>query len=129
MEKGFTLIELLAILVILGVITLVAAPAIVSTNKKSLENDYKEFKQTIENATEIYVETHLDEANVQSLKNSGISTNIPVSVLISSGLLNGEMKNPNVKSDGSGNEKIIKQDIYVTASKNSSVITYTYHGP
>ena len=59
MEKGFTLIELLAILVILGVITLVAAPAIVSTNKKSLENDYKEFKQTIENAAEIAMEHNL----------------------------------------------------------------------
>lgn len=129
MKKGFTLVELLAILVILGVITLVAAPAIVSTNRKSLENDYTQFKKTIENAAEIYVETHLDDSDVIALKNSGTSMSIPVSTLISSGLLNGSMSNPKVKPDGSGNEKIIKQNISVNASKSGSTITYTYSGP
>lgn len=129
MNKGFTLVELLAILVILGIITLVAAPAIVSTNKKSLENDYIEFKRTIENACEVYVETHLDDPNVKDLKERGTRINIPVSTLIESGLLNGNMVNPNVKPDGSGNEKISNQLVEVIAKKEGNVIKYTYQGP
>lgn len=129
MKKGFTLVELLGILMILGVITLIAAPAIVSTNKKSIDNDYKEFKKTIENAAEVYVETHLDDLDVINLKNNGSSMDIDVSTLISSGLINGGMKNPNVKPDGSGKEKIANQNIYVTATKEGNVIKYTYSGP
>lgn len=129
MKKGFTLVELLAILMILGVITLIAAPAIVSTNKKSIDNDYEEFKKTIENAAEVYVETHLDDIDVINLKNNGSSMNIDASTLISSGLINGGMKNPKVKPDSSGSEKISNQNIYVTASKESNTIKYTYNGP
>ncbi|MBR2840479.1 MAG: hypothetical protein IKF01_01260 [Bacilli bacterium] len=129
MKKGFTLVELLGILMILGVITLIAAPAIVSTNKKSIDNDYVEFKKTIENAAEVYVETHLDDIDVINLKNNGSSMDIDVSTLISSGLINGGMKNPNVKQDVNGNEKIANQQISVTASKEGNVIKYTYSGP
>lgn len=129
MKKGFTLVELLGILMILGVITLIAAPAIVSTNKKSIDNDYEEFKKTIENAAEVYVETHLDDIDVINLKNNGLSMNIDGSTLISSGLINGGMKNPKVKPEGNGNEKIANQSISVTASKEGNVIKYTYNGP
>ena len=114
---------------ILGVITLIAAPAIVSTNKKSIDNDYEEFKKTIENAAEVYVETHLDDIDVINLKNNGLSMNIDGSTLISSGLINGGMKNPKVKPEGNGNEKIANQSISVTASKEGNVIKYTYNGP
>lgn len=129
MKKGFTLVELLAILVILGVITLVAAPAIVSTNKKSIENDYSQFKKTIENAAEVYVETHLDDVNVVNLKKNGTPMSISVNELIGSGLLNGGMVNPNVELDGSGNEKIGSEDIVVTVTKSGSTLVYTYIGP
>ena len=40
MSKGFTLVELLAILAILGAVILVSVPSIVTSNKKSQENNY-----------------------------------------------------------------------------------------
>ena len=47
MKKGFTLVELLAILVILGVITLVAVPSIITSNKKSKDQEYEKFKSEL----------------------------------------------------------------------------------
>ena len=74
MNKGFTLVELLAVLFILSVITIVAVPNVITTNQKSKEKDIAEFKKTVENAAEVYVETHLDTDWVVNLKKMVILT-------------------------------------------------------
>lgn len=101
MNKGFTLVELLAVLFILSVITLVTVPNIVVTNEKSKENDFREFKNTVENAAEVYVETHLDLPGIVNLKSNGQELCIPIRDLAitdsgsgSAGLLNQNLINP-----------------------------------
>ena len=116
-NRGFTLIELLAIIVILGIITIVAVPSIEMSNKNSKERDYNEFCQTVKNAAEIYVETHQDNSEVKKLKNSGTTISISIEDLVATGLLNSGLKNPKTNAIVGGS---------VTASKSGSKIIYTY---
>lgn len=126
MNKGFTLVELLAVLFILSVITVVAVPSVIMTNKKTKENDIKQYQKTVENAAEVYVETHLDLPQVQNLKNNGEQLCIQIKKLInndengSAGLLN-----PNLKNPENGIE-IVSINASVKASKQNDEIIYEY---
>ena len=127
MNKGFTLVELLAVIFILGIITTVAVPNIVTTNKKSTENNITQFKKTVESAAEVYVETHLDLQAVQDLKNNGTELCIPIKKLITSeessdgvGLLNPNLKNPE------NGVEIISLNSSIKATKNNNEIIYEY---
>ena len=115
MKKGFTLIELLAVIVILGVITLVTVPNIINTNKKSVDNEYKEFKQTIENAAETYVE--LRPEYKESISGS---KEINVKDIVDAGLLNENMINPKT------GKEIGKADYIVTVTKSGNNLEYEF---
>ena len=54
-KKGFTLVELLAILTVLGIIILVAMPALVESNRVAKENEKKDFEEMVITACETYV--------------------------------------------------------------------------
>ena len=114
MKKGFTLVELLAVLVILGVITLVAVPSIIRTNEKSTERDYQEFTKTVENAAEIYMETHIDKK-----PSPGNYKAVTAQELKEKGFINSNLVNPNTK-------KSIKNDDYVIVTNNGEILTYEY---
>ena len=116
MQKGFTLVELLAILVVLGIITVIAVPNVIKTNQDSVNKDYAEFEKTVENAAEIYLETHIDEK-----PSSGESKDIKVDTLIKQGLLNENMTNPK-------SLEVINKDSYVHVQRkeNGGNITYEY---
>ena len=115
MKKGFTLIELLAVLVIIGVITLVTVPNIINTNKKSVDNDYKEFKQTVKNATETYVELRPEFKE----KING-STEITLKDVAEAGLLNKNMINPKT------GKEIKDANYIVTVTKNGNNLEYKF---
>ena len=124
-HRGFTLVELLAILVILGLITLVAVPTIVSNNKKTKERDVEEFKRTVENAAEVYVETHLDEKKIKDFKKSNSSNEamcISTDTLTELGLLNSSLVNPET------NERIGVSTHFVSITKSDNNINYSYDG-
>ena len=127
MNKGFTLVELLAILFILGVMTIVAVPNVITTNKKSKENDIEQFKKTVENAAEVYVETHLYLDEVKNLKNGGGSYCIDIKKLIadretSEGV---NLLNPNLKNPENGTE-VSLLEASVLATKTDDEIIYEY---
>lgn len=119
MNKGFTLVELLAILTILGIITLVSVPSIVVTNKKSQENNYMQYKKTVENAAEVYVETHPEE--FQEVKTiAGTTVNIKTEDLIIAGFIHGTLQNPKTKT------KISEEASSVNVKNESGTLKYTY---
>lgn len=53
-NKGFTLVELLAIIIILGIIVVIAAPSITNQVQKGEENNRTILNEKIENAAKIY---------------------------------------------------------------------------
>lgn len=122
MNKGFTLVELLAILALLGAIVLVSVPSIVSTNKTSQENNYEQYTQNIENAAEIYVETHADR--YQTLKTTNNATaNIKSEDLVASGVIQGTLTNP--KTD----VQLINEASSVNVKNQNGTLVYTYVAP
>ena len=125
MNKGYTLIELLAILFILGIITIVTVPNLITTNKKSKEKEINEFKKTVENAAEIYVETHLDLEEIKQLKenNKPLCINIKKLIIDSekgAGLLSPETINPET------NTTLSNLNASVQVTKNNGEIIYKY---
>ncbi len=120
MKNGFTLVELLAILVILGIITIVAVPSVITTNQKANENDYNEFKKTVENAAEVYIETHLEQKPTKD----GMTT-VSINNLIEVGLLNGNLINP--KTNKTIDSEKNNATSFVTVENKNGTITYTYN--
>lgn len=122
MKRAFTLVEMLAILVVLGIITLVSVPSIVSTNKQSRENNYNQYKKNVENAAEMYVETHPDDYTALKTT-SGTSVTIDAQDLIAAGLIQGGLQNPNTE------KKLIEEATTVNVVNESGTLKYTYNGP
>ncbi len=60
-KKGFTLAELLGVIVILGLIALVAFPAILNTIRSNKDNISEATAQLIFSGADLYVHNHQDE--------------------------------------------------------------------
>ena len=54
-NKGFTLVELLAIIIILAIIMIIAAPSLTNEIKRSEEENKNVLNQKIDNAAHLYV--------------------------------------------------------------------------
>ena len=122
MKNGFTLVELLAILAILGAIVLVSVPSIISTNKKSQEQNYDQYTTNIENATEIYIETHPDRyATLKTTNNTTVTIN--TEDLVASGVIQGTLTNPKT------NVQVINEASSVTVKNQNGTLIYTYNAP
>lgn len=88
MRKGFTLVEVLAVIVILGVIALIAYPAVDNTIKDSREKAYLENISNIEKAASTYSVSN-DLGYSEEYKTIDLQT------LKTAGLLNDkDIKNP-----------------------------------
>ena len=122
MKKGFTLVELLAILAILGAVILVSVPSIISTNKNSREKNYEQYQESIENAAEVYVETHPDKYNeLKTVNNTEI--NINTEDLVASGVIQGTLVNP--KTD----VQLINEPSKVNVKNQNGTLIYNYVAP
>lgn len=96
-KKGFTLVELLAIVVILAVIMVVAAPNMTKQIKKSEEESQNILNQKIENASKLYAAKYYANKLV-----NGNKVTFTLNDLEQDGLIN--LKD---KCDGKTNEEII----------------------
>lgn len=125
MNKGFTLVELLAVLFILSVITILTVPNVIETNKKTKQTEQKEFETTIENAAEIYVETHQNNEEILNLKNPPHQAIcISTKKLVDLGLISGYLRNP--KDGKTLND--VRRSVSVTnvTESGNSEVRYTY---
>ena len=91
-KNGFTLVEVLAVIVILGVITAIAAPAVMGVIDRSKENMYNNQLEVFKDAAAMYV---ADNINTNpSMKIDGYSTELDLSEMIDYGYIEGPVKNP-----------------------------------
>ena len=115
MRKGFTLVELLGVIVIMGVIALIAVPAVDSVVKKGKEKAYDITKSTIITATKNWL---LDN---KSLLDDGETVNVTLADLKEQGYLEFDIKNPS-----SGN--CLDNTMEVSISRNGKKYTYAITG-
>ena len=67
MKKGFTLVELLAVMILLGIISLIAIPSIGKMLIRSRENAYESTKNELIKAAKKYAAEHTGELPVREL--------------------------------------------------------------
>lgn len=115
-NKGFTLAELLAIIVILALIMVIAAPNMTKQISEKEKMDKDVLSQKIENAAKLYVAKYYADKVISESANFSFNLND----LQQDGLIN-LSKNSGCK-DGSGN--LIVGNISVTVS--SSEVLYNY---
>ena len=88
-KKGFTLVELLAVIVLLGLIALIASPAITGIIKKSKESLSNSQKQSIEMSAKNWATDNMDK-----LPTNGKCINVRLATLQSGGYADLEIKDP-----------------------------------
>lgn len=118
MKKGFTMIELLAVFTITGIILLIAIPQITSLLKKSNDEEYQTFLNSVYIACEAYVED----------KNISIDNTYTVTLddLINTQFLKSTLINPKNKKKVSDDINKVKK-ITITKDENG-ILKYQLEG-
>lgn len=118
MKKGFTLIELLAVIVIIGVVTLIAVPSITKNISSSKERLYKTQVQNIELAAKKWATDSYESLDKEFLNSSYVS----IAMLQELGYLSKEkIYNPK-------NKEVMLGCIEVAYNMNDKTYGYTYDG-
>ena len=101
-KNGFTFIELLAIIILIGLITIVAVPSIRLADKKIQQKNYDTKVELIEKAAESYADDHKDLINYSATTtytSNGVSypaITVTVRTLLDMGYLS---KDPGLKKE------------------------------
>lgn len=125
-NKGFTLIELLGVIIILALIMLIAFPNIINSIKKTNDKIDEKTLELIYNASDIYINNHIEDFPKKS-ENKYI---IEFNNLIGEDLLSGDLKTSN--SDNITNTKCIQvtyDNGYKYELKDSGECEYYIWGP
>ena len=116
MKKGFTLVELLAVIVIIGVVTLIAVPAITKNISSSKERLYKVQVQDIELAAKKWATDSYESLDKEYLNSSYVS----IAMLQELGYLSKEkIYNPK-------NKEVMLGCIEVSYNTNDKTYGYKY---
>ncbi|MCI3922540.1 prepilin-type N-terminal cleavage/methylation domain-containing protein [Paenibacillus sp. TRM 82003] len=94
-QKGFTLVELLAVIVILGIIAMIAVPAIGNIIEKSREDALEQSILMVRDSAEAYF---LDNP---------ATTKVTLTVLVEKGYLRSVPKNPKTNTAFTGAEEVV----------------------
>lgn len=96
MKKGFTLVEVLGVIVLLGVIALIAYPAIDNTIKDSREKAYLENIRNIEKTAETYSVSNdlgyneeYQKLQLETLKKAGLLKDEDIQNPVDNSVMNG----------------------------------------
>ena len=94
-KKGFTLIELLMVIVLIGIISLILVPNVITMVNKNNEKSCESFKNNVVSAAKMYV------AENKYTEGFTCGAKIPISLqkLVNAGNLSEPVKNPVTKSD------------------------------
>lgn len=126
MKKGFTLTELLGVIVILGLIALIAVPAINSALNSSKQKAFDEQVKTIENTAR----TYMADNPLKLPSMSGGKCFLSVETLKDEGLLEDEdLENPKYKknsTEGTESKDYFNGGIIITYDTSKSKYTYEY---
>lgn len=90
MKKGFTLVELLAVIIILGLLTIIAIPSIIGILNNEKENISDSMKNVIINASSLYIE---DNSGVYPKVNNNVYC-IKLESLVNDNRLSKPLKDP-----------------------------------
>lgn len=112
-KKGFTLVELLAVIVLLGLIALIAAPAITGIIKQSKDSLSDSQKQSIEMSAKNWATD-----NMGKLPSNGNCILVKLSTLQSGGYADLEIKDPKT------GKILTDSDITVKITRNNKQLIY-----
>lgn len=115
-KKGFTLIELLMVITLIGILSLILVPNVMSLNNKNKIKSCNSLKNNIISAAKVYVTNYRDELNFVCNTQKYIS----IDSLKKSGSLSGNVVNPIDKSNVTGN-------VIVTYDCNSKSFSYSFN--
>lgn len=90
-KKGFTLIELLMVIAIIAIISMILVPNVINMISINKQKSCESLKKNIISATKLYVNENKYDLDF-TCDNKTIE--IPISDLIDTGKLDGEIKNP-----------------------------------
>lgn len=114
-KRGFTLVELLVAISLMGIITMLAFPAVQSIQEQNRNKKYEAYAKVMVNAAKLYVEDYEEDL----FGSGGGSAQITYQTLIDKGLMK--------PFDGARNTTCATSNTYVTVTRNGKKDTYNYH--
>lgn len=115
-KKGFTLIELLMVIAIIAIISMILIPNVINMISTNKQKSCESLKKNIISATKLYV-----NENKYDLSFTCDNTiEIPISNLIDTGKLDGDIKNP------INNENLTSKSVTVKFNCQTKQFTYDF---
>ena len=116
-KKGFTLIELLMVIAIIAIISMILVPNVINMISTNKQKSCESLKKNIISATKLYV-----NENKYDLSFTCDNTiEIPISELIETGKLDGDIKNP------INNENLTSKSVTVKFNCQTKQFTYDFN--
>lgn len=115
-KKGFTLIELLMVIAIIAIISMILIPNVINMISTNKQKSCESLKKNIISATKLYV-----NENKYDLSFTCDNTiKIPISKLIETGKIYGDIKNP------INNDDLTNKEVSVTFNCQTKQFTYDF---
>ena len=116
-KKGFTLIELLMVIAIITIISMILIPNVINMISINKQKSCESLKKNIISATKLYV-----NENKYDLSFTCDNTiKIPISKLIETGKIDGDIKNP------INNDDLTNKEVSVTFNCQTKQFTYDFN--
>lgn len=116
-KKGFTLIELLMVIAIIAIISMILVPNVINMISINKQKSCESLKKNIISATKLYVNENKYDLDFTCDK----TIEIPISDLIDTGKLDGEIKNP------INNDDLTNKEVSVTFNCQTKQFTYDFN--
>ena len=120
-KKGFTLIELLMVIAIIAIISMILVPNVINMISTNKQKSCESLKKNIISATKLYVNENKYDLGFTCDNPIEIPTiEIPISKLIDTGKIDGDIKNP------INNDDLTNKEVSVTFNCQTKQFTYDF---